>query len=49
MRLLFCLFCLLPLLATAQPTPPTATLIRPAAIFDGQDLHPGWVVLVEGE
>ncbi|MBO3270874.1 metal-dependent hydrolase family protein [Hymenobacter defluvii] len=32
----------------AQPTPPP-TLLRPAAIFDGETLHPGWQVLVEGE
>ena len=48
MRLPFYLLCLLPLLAAAQPATPTATLLRPAAVFDGQDLHPGWVVLVEG-
>jgi len=50
MRYCYLLLCLLPLLAAAQPTPPapTATLIRPAAVFDGQDSHPGWVVLVEG-
>ena len=30
--------------------PPSAVaLLRPAAVFDGQDLHVGWVVLVEGE
>ena len=42
--LLFCL--LLPLLSAAQPT---TTLLRPAAVFDGETLHPGWAVLVEGE
>ncbi|WP_210513597.1 metal-dependent hydrolase family protein [Hymenobacter terricola] len=26
-----------------------ATLLRPAAVFDGQDLHPGWAVLVEND
>ncbi|RYY21073.1 MAG: amidohydrolase family protein [Cytophagaceae bacterium] len=25
------------------------TLLRPAAVFDGQDMHPGWAVLVEGD
>jgi len=25
------------------------TLLRPAAVFDGQDLHPSWAVLVEGD
>ncbi|NML65136.1 amidohydrolase family protein [Hymenobacter sp. RP-2-7] len=29
--------------------PPTATLLRPAAVFDGEALHPGWAVLVEGQ
>lgn len=38
---------LLPLANWAQN--PTATLLRPAAVFDGQALHPGWAVLVEGE
>ncbi|MEJ7663380.1 MAG: hypothetical protein WKG07_29470 [Hymenobacter sp.] len=46
MRYRLLLFCLLPWLALAQ-TPPAATLLRPAAVFDGQDLHPGWAVLVE--
>ena len=45
MRLLILLVLLLPLLSLAQP----ATLLRPAAVFDGQDLHPGWAVLVEGD
>ena len=36
-----------PLLARAQA--PALTLLRPAAVFDGQDLHPGWAVLVEGD
>jgi imidazolonepropionase-like amidohydrolase len=40
------LCCQLPLASRAQ-TP--ALLLRPAAVFDGQDLHPGWAVLVEGE
>ncbi|RZK47350.1 MAG: amidohydrolase family protein, partial [Hymenobacter sp.] len=43
------LYCLLavPVLSFAQA--PVATLLRPAAVFDGQDLHPGWAVLVEGQ
>ncbi|WP_317172119.1 hypothetical protein [Hymenobacter sp. BRD67] len=45
MRLLILLCCLLPLLSPAQ----TTTLLHPAAVFDGQVLHPGWVVLVEGQ
>jgi imidazolonepropionase-like amidohydrolase len=43
------IWCLLPLAGFAQPAPPAATLLRPAAVFDGQALHPGWAVLVEGE
>jgi imidazolonepropionase-like amidohydrolase len=35
------------LVARAQV--PALTLLRPAAVFDGQDLHPGWAVLVEGD
>ena len=39
-----------PCLALAQPaTPPAALLLRPAAVFDGEALHPGWAVLVEGD
>ncbi|WP_375417719.1 amidohydrolase family protein [uncultured Hymenobacter sp.] len=34
--------------ATAPPAAP-GLLLRPAAVFDGQDLHAGWVVLVEGD
>jgi imidazolonepropionase-like amidohydrolase len=44
--LLSYLFLLLPLLGAGQAA---ATLLRPAAVFDGQDLHPGWAVLVEGQ
>ena len=44
--LLLCL--LLSLGGFSQPAPPTTMLLRPAAVFDGQDLHPGWAVLVEG-
>ena len=36
----------------SQPLTPVATavtILRPAAVFDGQDLYPGWVVLVEGD
>jgi imidazolonepropionase-like amidohydrolase len=36
--------------ASAQTTTPAPTLLlRPAAVFDGETLHPGWVVLVEGD
>ena len=31
----------------APPAP--ALLLRPAAVFDGQDLHPGWAVVVEND
>jgi imidazolonepropionase-like amidohydrolase len=33
----------------ARAQAPAPTLLRPAAVFDGQDLHPGWAVLVEGD
>ena len=37
------------LLAQAPAPAPTALLLRPEAVFDGQDRHPGWAVLVEGD
>ena len=33
----------------APPSAPTAVLLRPAAVFDGQTLHAGWAVLVEND
>ncbi|MEO5717610.1 MAG: amidohydrolase family protein [Chthoniobacterales bacterium] len=33
-------------LALADPPAATLTLLRPAAVFDGKEMHPGWVVLV---
>jgi len=33
----------------ARAQAPALTLLRPAAVFDGQDLHPGWAVLIEGD
>ncbi|OWP62593.1 amidohydrolase [Hymenobacter amundsenii] len=51
-------FLLAALLLTAGPawaqspapiTPPAALLLRPAAVFDGETLHPGWAVLTEGD
>ena len=34
----------------ARPSPgPVAMLLRPAAVFDGQDVHAGWAVLVEND
>lgn len=38
-----------PALALADPPAPTATLLRPAAVFDGKEMHPGWAVLVRGD
>jgi imidazolonepropionase-like amidohydrolase len=48
-RLLICWLALLPALGLGQPAARPATLLRPAAVFDGQVLHPGWVVVVEGD
>jgi len=39
-------------LAVAQfvyAEPPRSTVLRPAAVFDGQELHVGWVVVVTGD
>ena len=30
-------------------SPPTSFLLRPAAVFDGRELHGGWAVLVHGD
>ena len=35
--------------AQAASPAPAATLLRPAAVFDGQDRHEGWAVLVEND
>lgn len=45
------LLVLLPLASGAQtqPEPAPVTLLRPARVFDGEVLHPGWVVRVRGE
>ena len=48
-RLLLCCLWLGPLAGLAQAPAPAATLLRPAAVFDGESLHPGWAVLVEGD
>ncbi|HEY1582345.1 MAG TPA: amidohydrolase family protein [Chthoniobacterales bacterium] len=41
---------MIPTLSTAtDPAPPPVCLLRPAAVFDGQDFHPGWAVLVRGD
>jgi len=40
----------LTLAAAARAEPPAATLLRPARVWTaGEAVHPGWVVLVEGE
>ncbi len=51
MRFILSLFLLtLPGLAVAQPQPPvTSYLLRPDRVFDGETLHEGWVVLVQGD
>lgn len=33
----------------AQADPATSILLRPAAVFDGRELHSEWAVLVDGE
>ncbi|MFD2783952.1 metal-dependent hydrolase family protein [Hymenobacter rubripertinctus] len=39
-----------PTLAQPSAAPaPVALLLRPAAVFDGETLHPGWAVLTEGD
>lgn len=38
------------ILAAAAPAqPPRSILLHPAAVFDGEALHPGWSVLVTGD
>ncbi len=37
------------LAAQSPAPPPTATVLRPAAVFDGTDLRRGWQVLVTGD
>jgi imidazolonepropionase-like amidohydrolase len=46
-RIITCCLLAMPFLSLAQA--PVAMLLRPAAVFDGQELHPGWAVLVEGQ
>ncbi len=36
-------------IAQSEPAARVSFLIRPAAVFDGQQLHAGWVVLVTGD
>ncbi len=33
----------------ADPPPSTSFLLRPAAVFDGKEIHAGWAVLVRGD
>jgi len=33
----------------ADPPPATSFLLRPAAVFDGREMHAGWAVLVQGD
>ncbi len=33
----------------ADPTPQPSLLLRPSAVFDGEQLHGGWAVLVQGD
>ncbi len=39
---------LLAVVALGDPAKPEAILLRPAAVFDGKEMHPGWAVLVHG-
>lgn len=41
------LFCALP--AGAQPARPGEVVLLPDAVFDGEQLHPGWAVRVRGD
>jgi imidazolonepropionase-like amidohydrolase len=48
----FCIFLAIMIsrcLSASEPDAPAVRLLRPAAVFDGKDLHPGWAVLVRGE
>lgn len=49
--LVACLGALTAALAAQSPAPPAPSrwLLKPARVFDGQAVHEGWVVLVEGE
>lgn len=40
-------FCCLASVAFAESPPPT--LLRPANVFDGQEMHAGWAVLIAGD
>lgn len=47
-RLLVLLLCFQGLLLAAQPAD-TTWLLRPDRVFDGAEIHEGWVVIVEGQ
>lgn len=32
----------------SAPQPTAPTILRPAAVFDGVDIHQGWTVVVQG-
>ena len=50
MKFFLALAACLTLAAAARAEPPAATLLRPARVWTaGEAVHPGWVVLVEGE
>ena len=45
----FALFFLAASVVLADPPALPSYLLRPGAVFDGEQLHPGWVVLVRGD
>ena len=49
MKYRFLLCCLWLGAFSARGQAPAATLLRPATVFDGETLHAGWAVLVEGD
>jgi len=49
MRLLLLLLCFAVFLPDTQKPVETAYLLKPAHVFDGEQLHDNWVVLVRGE
>lgn len=49
MRILVAAVITLMAVANSGRAEPAAMLLRPAAVFDGQELHAGWAVLVTGD
>src|SRR5450755_452541 len=47
MKKALCVILLLAALASVRADPPI--LLKPAAVFDGQEMHSGWAVLVSGD